>query len=461
VPDRRAAVVGSGPNGLSAAIVLARAGYAVTVFEAAPTIGGGARTQELTLPGYLHDVCSAVHPMGVASPCFEEFGLTRHGLDWIHPSVALAHPLDDGSAILLEHSIDATAAQFGPDRDTWRRVMTPLVDAWPRLRHTITATPGPRSLSPALMRFGWNTLFLRLRDPRARALFAGLCAHAAHPLDLVASRGIGLVLAVCAHTTGWPFPRGGSQKISDALAACLREAGGEIRTSSPVSTLPSDSLVLCDVTPRQMLTLAGNRFPDSFRQSLARYRYGAGAHKIDWALDGPIPWRAPECTRAGTVHLGGTAEEIAQWEGTHTGTPFVLLTQLSLFDPSRAPAGKHTAWAYCHVPNGSTADMTAAIESQVERFAPGFRDRILARHVMPPAALERINPNLVGGDFNGGALDGLQMFLRPTRHLYRTPLAGIYFCSSSTPPGGGVHGMCGYNAARGAGDSPARASVPL
>jgi phytoene dehydrogenase-like protein len=444
----RAVVIGAGPNGLSAAIVLARAGHAVTVYEAAAQIGGGARSQELTLPGFLHDVCSAVHPMGIASPCFEEFGLSRYGVEWVHPPTALAHPLDDGTAILLERSIDATAAQFGSDRDMWRRVMTPLAEAWPQLRHKVTAAPGLNSLSVALVRFGWDAMFMRLKDRRARALFAGLCAHAAHPLDLIASRGIGLVLAVCAHSTGWPFPRGGSQKISDALAACLRDAGGDIVTSTAVNTLPDTPLVLCDVTPRQMLSLAGNRFPNSFRRSLRAYRYGAGAYKVDWALDAPIPWRAPECLHAGTVHLGGSFEEIAQWESTHTERPFVLLTQVSLFDPMRAPAGKHTAWAYCHVPNGSTVDMTDAMEEQVERFAPGFRERILARHVMPPAALERINPNLVGGDFNGGALDGLQMFVRPTRRLYRTPLAGVYFCSSSTPPGGGVHGMCGYNAAK-------------
>ncbi|HJZ96429.1 MAG TPA: NAD(P)/FAD-dependent oxidoreductase [Candidatus Solibacter sp.] len=386
--------------------------------------------------------------MGIASPCFEEFGLTRYGLEWVHPPAPLAHPLDDGSAIILENSIDCTAAQLGSDRDTWRRVMSPLAEAWPRLRHDITAPPGPAALSVPMLRFAFDALFTRLRDPRARALFAGLCAHTAHSLDLLASRGIGLALAICAHSTGWPFPRGGAQKISDALAACLREAGGRIVTSSPITMLPDAPLVLCDITPRQMLAIAGDRFPGRFRRLLSAYRYGPGAFKVDWALDAPIPWRAPECARAGTVHLGGTYEEIAQWESAYIGHPFVLLTQLSLFDPSRAPAGKHTAWAYCHVPNGSGMDMTKAIEAQVERFAPGFRERILARHVMPPAALERGNANLVGGDFNGGALDGLQMFLRPTRRFYRTPLDGVYFCSSSTPPGGGVHGMCGYNAAK-------------
>jgi phytoene dehydrogenase-like protein len=444
----RAIVIGSGPNGLSAAIVLARAGHEVTVYEGSPTIGGGTRSQELTLPGFLHDTCSAVHPMAAASPCFEEFGLTHYGLEWIHPPAPLAHPLDDGSAILLENSIDATATQLGADRDTWRRVMFPLAEVWGQLRYSITGRPGLRSLSLPYLRFGWDTLFVHLVDSRARALLAGICAHSAHPLHLTASRAIGLVMAICAHTVGWPFPRGGAQKIADALADCLREAGGEILTSSPVTSLPDSRPVLADITPRQMLAIAGTRFPGAFRQKLAAYRYGPAAFKIDWALDGPIPWRAAECCRAATVHLGGTAEEIAQWESTHTGRPFVLLTQPSLFDSTRAPAGKHTGWAYCHVPNGSTVDMTEAIEAQVERFAPGFRDRILARHVMSPAELERGNPNLVGGDFNGGALDGLQFFLRPTLRLYRTPLAGVFFCSSSTPPGAGVHGMCGYNAAK-------------
>jgi phytoene dehydrogenase-like protein len=443
-----AVVIGSGPNGLSAAIVLARAGHDVTVYEGAATIGGGARTQELTLPGFLHDVCSAVHPMGVASPCFEEFGLTQHGLDWIHPPAPLAHPLDDGSAILLENSIDATGAYLGSDGDTWRRVMRPLVESWPKLRHDMLAPPNLDAVSIPLIQFGWHAMSLRLRDPRARALFAGLCAHTAQPIDTLPSRAIGLALAIAAHASGWPFPRRGSQQISDALAACLREARGHIVTANRIQSLPDSPLVLCDITPRQMTSLYGRRFPASFDLALTDYRYGPGAYKIDWALDAPIPWRAPECRRAGTVHLGGAYEEIARWESTHTGRPFVILTQLSLFDPSRAPAGKHVAWAYCHVPNGSAADRTDAIESQVERFAPGFRNRVLARHVMTPIALENSNPNLVGGDFNGGALNMRQMFLRPTRHLYRTPMPGVYFCSSSTPPGGGVHGMCGYNAAQ-------------
>lgn len=451
----RAIVIGSGPNGLAAAIVLARAGHAVTVHEGSAQIGGGARSAELTLPGFVHDVCSTVHPMAACSPFFEQLPLAAHGLEWIHAEAPLAHPLDDGTAVLLERSIPATAANLGPDAAAWGALMQPLTQAWPRLRHDVLAPPRiPRH--PLLMaRFGLRAVRSArglaeslFRGAPARALFAGLAAHSVMPLDAGLSAAVGLVLGIAAHADGWPFPRGGSQRISDALAACLRSFGGEIRTASPVAMLPREPLVLCDVTPRQMLKLSGDRFPASYRETLARYRYGPGAFKIDWALDGPIPWRAAACARAGTVHLGGTLEEIAAWEAGHTGSPFVLLTQLSLFDSTRAPRGRHTAWAYCHVPNGSPADMTTAIEDQIERFAPGFRNRILARSVLPPAALEQMNPNLVGGDFNGGAFNLRQFVFRPTRMLYRTPLPGVYFCGASTPPGGGVHGMCGYHAAR-------------
>jgi phytoene dehydrogenase-like protein len=449
-----AVVIGSGPNGLAAAIVLARRGYAVTVYEGALTIGGGARSAELTLPGFVHDVCSAVHPLAVCSPCFEQFPLAAHGLKWIHPDVPLAHPLDDGSAVVLEGSISRTAANLGGDGEAWGTLFGPLAHAWPRLRHDVLAQVGvPRH--PLLMaRFGMTAVGparrlaeSRFQGERARALFAGLAAHSGLPLEAPLSAAPGLVLGICAHTGGWPFPCGGAQRIADALAGYLRSLDGEIRTASPVASLPDAPVVLCDVTPRQMLELAGRRFPTPFRTALGRYRYGPGAFKVDWALDGPIPWRAAECARAGTVHLGGTLQEIAQWEAQHAGSPFVLLAQHTLFDATRAPAGKHTAWAYCHVPNGSTTDMTDAIEAQVERFAPGFRQRILARHVFTPAAMESHNPNLVGGDFNGGALDIRQFLLRPTRLLYQTPLPGVYFCGSSTPPGGGVHGMCGFHAA--------------
>jgi phytoene dehydrogenase-like protein len=327
----------------------------------------------------------------------------------------------------------------------------PLADAWPRLRHDVLAPPHlPRHPLP-MAKFGLHAVGsaralaeAHFRGPRARALFAGLAAHSALPLEAPPSAAIGLVLAIAAHAGGWPFPRGGAQRISDALAGYLQSLGGEIRAESRVTTLPDDSMVMCDVTPRQLLALAGGRFPDAFGRALARYRYGPGAFKMDWALDAPIPWRAPVCARAGTVHVGGTLEEIAEWEARHSGRPFVLVAQPSLFDHTRAPAGKHTAWAYCHVPNGGTVDMTDTIESQIERFAPGFRARILARHVLTPAALELLNPNLVGGDISGGAMDLRQCLLRPTRLLYRTPLAGVWLCSSSTPPGGGVHGMCGF-----------------
>jgi len=450
-------VIGSGPNGLAAAILLARAGRPVVVYEAAEQIGGGTRSAELTLPGFVHDVCSAIHPMAIASPCFESFPLASHGLEWIHPSAPLAHPLDDGTAVMLEHSLEETARGLGPDGAAWSGLLHPLVKAWPRLRHDVLSMPGIPGHPFAMARFGLHALrsargFARshFRGERARALFAGLAAHSELPLDAAATASFGLVFAACAHSGGWPMPRGGSQKIADSLAAYFRSLGGEIVTGTRIDTLPDAPMTFCDITPRQFLALAGARLPSGFRRALEGYRYGPGVFKMDWALDAPIPWRAAECARAGTVHVGGTLEEIAEWESAHNGGPFLLVAQQSLFDSTRAPQGKHTAWAYCHVPNGSTEDMSGAIERQMERFAPGFRARILARHAMGPADLERRNANIIGGDINGGSAQLSQLFLRPTRRRYGTPLRGVYFCSASTPPGGGVHGMCGYNAVRAA-----------
>ncbi|SPE38824.1 Protein p49 [Candidatus Sulfopaludibacter sp. SbA3] len=454
----RAVVIGSGPNGLAAAILLARAGVVVTVHEAAAEIGGGTRTEELTLPGYRHDVCSAIHPMAASSPCFERFPLAQFGLEWIHSDAPLAHPLDDGSAVMLERSIDATAAGLGSDGAAWRALIGPLAEHWSELRQDVLAPLGVPRHPLRMANFGLHALRSarglaesQFRGERARALFAGIGAHSVLPLEAMPSAAIALVLGAAGHAVGWPVPRGGSQSIAGALAGYLRSLGGEIRTNSRMDSLPGVPIVMCDVGPRQFLKLAGHRLPAAYRESLARYRYGPGVFKLDLALDGPIPWRAAECARAATVHLGGTLAEIAQWESTHTGRPFVLLAQQSLFDPTRAPAGKHTAWAYCHVPNGSTEDFADAIEQQIERFAPGFRARILARHVLTPAKLEARNANLVGGDIGGGSMELGQTFLRPNWHRYRTPLPGVYFCSSSTPPGGGVHGMCGYHAVKRAG----------
>jgi phytoene dehydrogenase-like protein len=451
-----AVVIGSGPNGLAAAIMLARAGRKVTVLEASPHIGGGARSAELTLPGFVHDICSSVYPMGISSPVFDQLPLAEHGLEWVHSPAPLAHPMDDDTAAMLERSRDLTAAGIDPDGGAWRRAFGWVADAWPTLRDDALAPVTHIPRHPFLMaRLGLMGIRparsfaeSRFRGPRARALFAGMAAHSVLPLEAPLSAAIGVLFAGIGHSLGWPIARGGAQKITDALAGYLRSLGGEIRAGTKATTLPDAEIVMCDVTPRQFLALAGDRLPASYRRALQRYRYGPAVFKIDWALDGPIPWRAADCARAATVHLGATLEEIAQWEARFTGAPFLILVQPSLFDSSRAPAGKHTAWAYCHVPNRSTDDYTAAIEQQVERFAPGFRGRILARAVWTPAKLEAHNANLVGGDISGGAMDARQFFLRPTRRLYRTPLRGVYLCSSATPPGGGVHGMCGYNAAR-------------
>ena len=462
-----AVVVGSGPNGLAAAIELARAGRAVLVREGADSVGGGLRSGELTLPGFVHDLCSAIHPLAVASPFFRTLPLSEHGLEWIEPPAPLAHPLEGGEAAVLLRSVEETAEGLGLDAAGYRGVFEPLATSWAQLESTLL---GPLVRIPrhplALARFGLSGLqpadsFARRRfeGERARALFAGLAAHSILSLESIGSASFGLVLGTTGHAVGWPLPRGGSQRIADALVSYLRSLGGEIQTGAPVESLDelSAPIVLCDVTPRQLLRLAGDRLPPRYRRGLERFRYGPGVFKLDWALSGPIPWTAPACAQAGTVHVGGTLEEIVASERAPARSetsehPYVLLAQPTLFDASRAPEGRHTAWAYCHVPNGSTVDMTEAIENQVERFAPGFRERILARSVLAPANLERRNPNLVGGDIGGGSNELRQLAARPVLRAvpYATPLEGVFLCSSSTPPGGGVHGMCGYLAARAA-----------
>ncbi len=430
MPD--AIVIGSGPNGLAAAIAIAQAGRSVTVFEAADTIGGGVRSAELTLPGFVHDVCSAAHPLAVASPFLRTLPLASHGLEWVEAPAVIAHPFDDGTAAIVERSVERTAAGLGEDGPGYQSLMARLGKNWPKLESAILGPPALPRHPLALAGFGLQALRSAaglaqglFRGQRARSMFAGIAAHGMMPLDMALTAGVGLVLGATAHTVGWPFPRRGAQRLSDALASYLRSLGGIVVSGNPVRSLdelPAARAVLCDLTPRPLLGIAGHRFPVSYRQKLERYRIGLAAYKVDWALDGPIPWRAPECARAGTVHVGGTLEEIARsegdaWAGRHTERPYVLLTQPSLFDPLRAPAGKHTAWAYCHTPNGSTFAMVERIEAQIERFAPGFRDRILARSVLPPAELERRNANLVGGDISGGIVDLRQFFTRPTANL--------------------------------------------
>jgi len=464
--DSEAVVVGSGPNGLAAAVELARSGFRVSVLEAAGTIGGGTRTLELTLPGYQHDVCSAIHPLGAASPFFNQLPLDRFGLEWVHPQAAVAHPLDDGTAVLLEKDISRTLDTIDPaDRAVYQRLMTPLLEKWDALAPELLA-PIHFPTHPLLMaQFGLRGLRSAtglarstFQGSRARALFAGLSAHSFLPLEQPGSAAFGLILGVLGHLNGWPFARGGSGRISQALAGYLQSLGGTIRTGIEVRSvngLDGNAFVLLDLTPIQVLKVAGHRLTAGYRKSLENYRYGPGVFKVDWALSGPIPWRAAACLRAATVHVGGTMDEIALaerevWQGRHPERPFVLVAQQSLFDPSRVPEGKQTGWAYCHVPSGSWVDMTERIEQQIERFAPGFRDLILARQVRDCAALESYNHNFVGGDINGGLQDLRQIVARPVpgAHPYATSDGRIFICSSSTPPGGGVHGMCGYHAAR-------------
>jgi phytoene dehydrogenase-like protein len=466
-----ALVVGSGPNGLAAAIVLLQAGLEVEVREAAGVLGGGLRSEELTLPGFVHDVCATVLPLAAGSPFFRTLGLD---VQWIQPDAPAAHPLDDGSAVLLERGLERTAEGLGRDGAAYRSLVEPLVEAWEEVAPIVLGKlpPPPRRALRGLRATGAGALARGVRaaagdarsvaqslfeTERARAWFAGHCAHAILPLERRPSAGFGLALVVMGHAAGWPVARGGSASFAGALAERVRGLGGTIVTDSRVDELPSDRLVLADVVPRELSRLGGGRFPARYERRLRSYRHGPGAFKVDWALDGPIPWRAEECRRAGTVHLGGTLDEISRsewgaWSGRVAERPFVLLAQQTICDPSRAPAGKHVAWAYCHVPNGSDVEMTERIEAQVERFAPGFRELILARSTLGPRELEAHNRNLVGGDLNGGAMDLGQVLRRPAFRLvpWQTPLEGVYLCSASTPPGGGVHGMCGYWAARAA-----------
>jgi phytoene dehydrogenase-like protein len=468
-PKYDAIVVGSGPNGLAAAITLAHAGQSVVLFEAKETIGGGSRSMEMTLPGFIHDVCSAIHPLALDSSFFHSLPLEQFGLEMIQPLAPLAHPLDNGRAVMLERSIEATAAGLGNDAKAYHKLMTPLVTNWDKIKASVREPLRPQIALHPFARANFGLKAIRsarglaeslFQQEQAPAIFAGMCAHSIMSLEKTPSAGAGLLLGILGHAVGWPIPRGGSHMIVDALAAYFLSLGGEIISGveiKSIDALPPASVILCDITPRQLLRIAGDYLPNSYQRQLGRYRYGPGVFKIDYALDGPIPWKAEACLKAGTVHIGGTMPEIvaserAVTQGEHPEKPFVLVAQQSLFDPTRAPKGKHTAWVYCHVPNGSTFDMTERIESQIERFAPGFRDCILAKSTMTSLEFEHYNANYIGGDINGGIQDLWQFFTRPTIRLvpYTTPAKNIFICSSSTPPGGGVHGLCGYFAAQAA-----------
>jgi phytoene dehydrogenase-like protein len=459
----KACIVGSGPNGLAAAIVLVQAGLEVDVMEAESIPGGAVRTMELTLPGFRHDFGSAVHPLGAGSPFFSSLPLKDHGLAWIHSPAPVAHPLDDGTAVVLERDLNEMQAQLGRDGTAWSHLMRPLVEHWGEISSDVLGRMPSIPSHPWLMaHFAKSALpsaaFIasRFQSGRTRALFAGLAAHSVMGLGELLSGAFALVMGVVAHAVGWPIPRGGAQSLTDALCRYLASRGGRVKTSSRVSSVAQLSqyeLIVCDVTPKQVLTIAGEQLSESYKRRLAAYRYGPGVFKVDYALGGAIPWKAAECSRAATVHLGGSFEEIADSEktvqnGRHPDRPFVLVTQPSLFDTTRAPSGKHTAWAYCHVPNASDKDMLGRLEDQIERFAPGFRGQVLARRIFYPADLEAMDANLVGGDIQGGAMDIRHFLFRPTWRHYSTSARSIYICSASTPPGGGVHGMCGYHAAR-------------
>ena len=462
--DYDAIVIGSGPNGLAAAISMQQSGLSVLLVEGKETIGGGLRSAQLTLPGFVHDICSAVHPLAVASPFFETLPLNNHGLEYIYPAIPVAHPFDNGSAAAIKNSVEETASLLGDDQQVYQRIIQPLVNDWPLIVPDILSPLHFPKHPVPMARFGLKALTSashlakKFRTPEAKGLFGGMAAHSIQPLTNLTTSAVALVLMATAHLKGWPIPRGGANSIATALASYFLSIGGKIETGFYVRSLdqlPSAHAFLFDVTPRQILQIAGHRFSSIYKWQLERYRYGAGVFKIDWALGAPIPFTASACRQAGTIHIGNTFEEIANgeqqiWHGKTPEKPFVLLSQPTLFDSSRAPEGKHTAWAYCHVPNGSATDMTDAIENQVERFAPGFKKMILARHTMGAAEMEGYNPNYIGGDINGGVADIGQLFTRPVLRWspYKTSAKGIYICSSSTPPGGGVHGMCGYHAAK-------------
>ena len=462
--DYDAVVVGSGPNGLAAAILLQQNGLSVLLVEGKDTIGGGMRSAELTLPGFIHDVCSAIHPLAAASPFFQTLPLKEHGLEYIYPDIAAAHPFDNGSAASLKHSIGETAGQFGIDATTYSQLVSSVVNDWPAIASDVLGPMHYPKHPLAMARFGLKALqsltgiTRGFNTEEAKGFFAGMGAHSMQPLNKPTTAAVALVLTVAGHLGGWPLPKGGSQQIADSLASYFISLGGKIETNTYITSLdqlPSANAVLFDVSPQQLLQIAGHKFSNIYRWQLERYRYGMGVFKVDWALDGPIPFRAEECRQAGTIHIGNTLTEIAAaeqqvWQGGHPEKPFVLLTQQSLFDPTRAPEGKHTGWAYCHVPNGSTVDMTDAIEKQIERFAPGFRERILARNTINSTQMQEYNANYIGGDINGGVIDIGQLFTRPALRWspYKTSAKGLYICSASTPPGGGVHGMCGYHAGK-------------
>ncbi|MGJ3237308.1 MAG: phytoene desaturase family protein [Anaerolineae bacterium] len=463
--DYDAVIVGSGPNGLAAAITLAEAGCSVLVIEARERVGGGTRTEELTLPGFQHDICSAIHPLAIASPFFKGLDLTRYGLEWIQPQAQVAHPLSDGDAVIIEHDIDATARTLGADADRYRQLIGALRDHQDELLHDFLAPLKIPRYPVVFGLFGLMAIlpastFARLafREDRTQAMFAGMAAHSIQALENPATAAFGLMLLMLTHKAGWGMAKGGSHAITRAMAQHLEALGGTIITGTTVQSLddiPSSRRVIFNLTPRQILSIAGDALPAGYRRRMARYRYGAGVFKIDYALSEPVPWRNPAVARAGTVHIGGTLSEIAQSErlcvsGIHSDAPYVLIAQHSLFDDTRAPQDKHTLWAYCHVPHGSTRDMTEVIERQIEQHAPGFRDVVLARHTMNTVAMERYNPNYIGGDINGGIQDLTQLFTRPVARLspYSTPNPRLFIASSSVPPGGGVHGMGGYHCAQ-------------